>query len=90
MITITIPQDMEFPISEEAKKLGTTPEVLAVESLRRLFMPVITEKISENQTLFDYLSGYIGTVDGSGEAFSENCGKRFTEGMIRKQQRAHL
>jgi hypothetical protein len=90
MITITIPQDMEFPISEEARRLGTTPEVLAVESLRRLFMTVITEKIPENETLFDYLSDYIGTVDGSGEAFSENCGKRFAEGMIRKQQRAHL
>lgn len=90
MITITLPSDIEMPIAEEARRLGTTAELLAIESLRRLFFSVMTDKTSEKETLFEYLSGCIGTVDGTTEALSENCGKRFTESLVRKKHRMNL
>jgi hypothetical protein len=37
MSTITIPADLEVRIAEEAKRRGTTPELVAVDGLRQLF-----------------------------------------------------
>ncbi len=70
MITIILPPDIEKPIAKEAQRLGTTGEMLAIESLRKLFVSVTTDTTSEAETLFDYLSDYIGTVDGTTEAMS--------------------
>ena len=92
MITILLPSDIEGPLTAEAERRGTTPELLALDSLRKLFAspPVSGEPPGDATTLFDFLDGYIGTVEGSTEAFSENCGQRFAEGMAEKQQRGHL
>ena len=91
MTTITLPPDIEAPLAEEARKRGTTPELLALDSLRKLFVPTpVAGKPTGGGTLFDFLSGYIGAVSGTTEAFSENCGQRFAEGMLDKQQRGHL
>ncbi len=92
MITILLPSDIEGVLTAEAERRGTTPELLALDSLRKLFMfPVNLDKPpGDATTLFDFLDGYIGTVEGSTEAFSENCGQRFAEGMAEKQQRGHL
>jgi hypothetical protein len=92
MTTITLPPEIEEPLAEEARKRGTTPELLAVDCLRKLFTssPTIGEP-AEGETLFDFLSGYVGTVNGSTEALSENCGQRFVQGLIEKQQqRGHV
>jgi hypothetical protein len=43
-----------------------------------------------DSTLFNFLSGHIGTVAGTGEAFSENCGERFAEGLSAKRERERL
>lgn len=91
MTTITLTPDIEGPLAEEARRQGTTPELLALDSLRKLFAPTMaTDKTAGGETLFDFLSGYIGTVGGTTEALSENCGQRFAEGMAEKQQRGHL
>lgn len=42
MTTITLPPDLEQSLAEEADKRGTAPELLALDSLRQLF--VSTEK----------------------------------------------
>jgi len=88
MTTITLPPEIEEPLAEEARKQGTTPELLAVDCLRKLFTssPMVREP-AQGGTLFDFLSGYVGTVDGTTEALSENCGQRFTQGLVEKQQR---
>jgi len=88
MTTIILPPEIEEPLVEEARKQGTTPELLAVDCLRKLFTssPTIGEP-AEGETLFDFLSGYAGTVNGTTEALSENCGQRFTQGLVEKQQR---
>lgn len=91
MTTITLPPEIEGPLAEEARKQGTTPELLAVDCLRKLFTPSPTAGTpAEGETLFDFLSGYVGTVSGTTEALSENCGQRFTQGLVEKQQRGRL
>jgi hypothetical protein len=92
MITISLPSDIEGPLTAEAQRRGTTPELLALDSLRKLFpsLAVSGEPPGDATNLFDFLDGYIGTVEGSTEAFSENCGQRFAEGMAEKQQRGRL
>jgi hypothetical protein len=81
MATITLPSDLEERLAEEARRQGTTPELLALESLRRLFIPTTVAKATHGrETLWDFLSGYIGTVSCSAEALSENCGQHFADG----------
>ncbi len=92
MITISLPPDIEGPLSAEAKRRGTTPELLALDGLRKLFgsPPAANEPPDDATSLFDFLAGYIGTVEGSTEAFSEDCGQRFAEGLVEKQERGRL
>jgi len=91
MMTITLPPEVEGPLTEEARRKGTTPELLAVDCLRQLFTPPpLTETRTEGETLFDFLTGYAGTVSGTTEALSENCGQRFGQGLLEKQRRGHV
>ncbi|MGH8632222.1 MAG: hypothetical protein ACREU7_15855 [Burkholderiales bacterium] len=87
MITITLPAEVEAPLEEEARKQGTTPEMLAVDRLRNRFarQPSVARR-DENESLFDFLSGYAGTVSGTSEPLSERSGKRFMEGLLEKQR----
>ena len=91
MTTITLPPEVEGPLTEEARRKGTTPELLAVDCLRQLFTaPPTTETLAEGETLFDFLTGYAGTVSGTTEALSENCGQRFGQGLVEKQRQGHV
>ena len=79
MTVIKIPPEIEVHLVEEARKRGITPEALALESLHRSFVSTAPKGDPGNVgSLFEYLSGYIGTVDGASEAFSEKCGKQST------------
>ncbi|MCP4699101.1 MAG: hypothetical protein GY862_19945 [Gammaproteobacteria bacterium] len=74
-------------LAKEAGKRGTTPELLAIDCLRRFFIPKPKAgKPNEDETLFDFLSGCTGTINGTAEALSENCGQRFARGLIEKQR----
>ena len=91
MTSITLPPDLEAPLAEEARRLGTTPELLALDSLRQQFAP----KTGSGQpatagNLFDFLSGYVGRVSGTPEILSENCGQRFADGLAEKYQQGRL
>ena len=91
MTTITLPPDLEEFLAGEARKQGTTLEFLAVDYLRKSFIPETRiDKPAENATLFDFLSGYMGAVSGTTEALSENCGQRFAQGLVEKQGRGRL
>lgn len=91
MTTITLPPDLERSLIEEAHRQGTTPELLAVECLRKLFvsMPVVDSSAAD-ATLYDFLSGYVGLVDGTTEALSEHCGQRFAQGLVEQHQRGRV
>ena len=82
MMVICLTSEIETALNREAQRQGTTPEQLALESLGKLFLQSPTDASPGNASLFDFLSGYIGTVEGTEEALSENCGWRFAEGQL--------
>ena len=90
MTTITLPPDLEGRLAEEARKCGTTPELLALESLRRLFAAAPAEGAPAGGSLHDLLAGYIGAVSGSAEALSEDGGRRFADALAAKQETGRL
>ncbi len=91
MTTITLPADLEAPLREEARKQGTTTEAVALDSLRKLFGSSVTKEEPSNEgSLFDFLKGYSGMVNGTSEPLSERCGERFADGLVEKQQRGRL
>ena len=88
MTIINLPPEIEESLTKEARKQGTTPELLAVDYLRKVFVPAPTDsKPADNETLYHFLLGFSGTVNGSQEALSENCGQRFLQTLLDKQQR---
>lgn len=91
MTSITLPPDLEAPLAEEARRLGTTPELLALDSLRQQFVPkTASSQPATAGSLFDFLSGYVGRVNGISEALSENCGQRFADGLAEEYQQGRL
>jgi hypothetical protein len=89
-MVIRLTSDIETALAQEAQRQGTTPERLALDSLEKLFLPAPSDTSSGEGSLFDFLSGYIGTVEGTGEALSENCGQHFAEGLVVKQEQGRL
>jgi hypothetical protein len=87
MTTIVLPPDLENRLTEEALRRGTKPEILAVDALRRLFPAPLSDDAAMADSLFDFLASHIGAVAGSAEPLSEECGRRFADGLIEKQQR---
>ena len=80
MLTITLPTEMVTTLTAEADRLGTTPELLALDSVRKN-LPVEPTPLPTEGTLLDFLTGYVGTVAGSSEPFSQDCGKKFADGL---------
>ena len=70
MTTISIPPDVERPLIEAALRLGTTPERLAVAALRERFGAVLEKLSTDGDTLTEFLAGFVGTIEGSSEAYS--------------------
>ncbi len=88
MTTIRLPAEIEGPLMEEALRRGTTPETLALDTLRRFAPPIASpsEKPPESN-LADFLAGYVGLVEGSTEPLSRCCGERFAEGLAEEPSR---
>lgn len=72
MITITLPPELAVPLAEEATRRGTTPELLALEGVR-LVLPAPAPAPPAG-SLLDLLAGHVGTVAGSPEPLSQDCG----------------
>jgi hypothetical protein len=75
-MTITIPPDLEASLAVAAQKQGATPELVAVESLRRLYAP---SSAAASGTLKDFLKGYVGTIEGTNLPLSLETGAQFTD-----------
>jgi hypothetical protein len=82
-MTITIPPALAVPLAEEARRQGTTPEQLALEGVRRV-LPSQPEQAT-GRSLLNFLSGHVGTVAGSSEPFSKDCGRKFADGLASEQ-----
>ena len=94
---ITLTPDIEHTLTEQAHKLGVTPEQLALDSLRERFaLSDSTNTASGRQgTLGDFLQGYIGVLDSSehvpgGTRMSEDSGRKFAEGLLKQYRREEL
>jgi hypothetical protein len=86
---LTLTPDLEEALREEARKLGTTPEQLALDSLRERFVPgqAAGPGAEEPATLADFLSGHLGTLHSSehvpgGARMSEKSGQKFAAGLL--------
>ncbi len=79
-MTLTLPNEWLAALSDEAERRGTTPELLALEGVRRV-LPMHSTK-HPGESLLDTLKGHIGIVAGTGEAFSQNCGEKYAEGLV--------
>ena len=94
---IRLTPEIEQALSEQAHQLGTTPEQLALESLRRQFvLPIRGEPATPlHGTLADFLADSIGTLHSSehipgGAHVSEETSTTFTAGLLKKRQQGHL
>ena len=91
MRTITLPPDLEDRLAAEAQRRGTTPELLAVDTLRKAFVPAEAPNGEQpTGTLYDYLKDFIGVVEGTGEPISEDKGKLFTDYLVEKHRQGKL
>lgn len=85
---VTLTPDIEEALAAEARKLGLTPEQLALDSLRERFLSRERERPSaeEQATLADFLYGHLGVLHSSehvpgGARLSENSGRKFAAGL---------
>ena len=94
---ITLTPDIEHALAEEARRQGTTPELLALDTLRKRFVATAANEAAAagQGTLADYLTGHVGVLSSSehvpgGAALSENYGKKFTAGLTKRRQQGRL
>ena len=92
MIIKLIPE-IEQALTEEARKLGMTPEQLALDSLRELFVhrEALPHLAGGQETLADFRRAHIGVLHSGehvpgGARMSETSGKKFTAGLVAPRQ----
>ena len=92
MAPLTIPPDIEAPLLDAARDLGTTPEILAIDCLRQQFVSQEESPAPEDAAnLAEYLQGFIGVIQSSertpgGAQMSQQTGKRFTELLLKQRE----
>jgi hypothetical protein len=89
-MTITIPSEVEAGLDAEARRLGTTAELLAVDTLRRTFVPPAADLPAEGETLLDFLGDFVGSIDGPSEPLARDGGRIFAEALEEKRRNAGL
>lgn len=96
-MNITLTPDIERALREEASRLGTTPQALALDSLRdRFVIPQPAEQAAvPGETLADFLAGHIGVFDSSehipgGARMSEDTGRQFTDILVERRKQGRL
>ena len=90
---ITLTPDIEQALAEQAYQLGTTPEQLALDSLRERFAPELAQsEVEKKRMLAEFLRDHVGVLNSSehvpgGARVSEDTGRKFTEILIKKHRR---
>jgi hypothetical protein len=91
MQTITLPADLEDRLSAEAQRRGTTPELLAVDTLRKAFVPAEgANGAPAAKNLCEFLGSYVGAVEGTGVTLSADTGRHFADYLVEKHQQGRL
>ncbi len=94
MLTVTLTPDLEAALAEQARRAGTTPERLALESLRSQFLPVPPHDPAEG-SLAEFLDGFVGCIrsaegEPGGAQTSPAGGRAFAAGMAAKRRAGRL
>lgn len=96
-MTLKLTAEIENALLEAARKVGTTPEALALECLRDHFMAPGKETTQPGPagTLADFLAGHIGVLASAqqvpgGANMSEDTGKHFAAGLLQKRAQGRL
>lgn len=94
---LTLSPDIERALVEQARRQGTTPERLVLETLRRQFVhPAGAEHPpGAGETLADFLDGAIGVLHSGehipgGARMSEDAGDTFVAALIEKRRQGRL
>ena len=90
---ITLTPDIEQALAAEARRLGRTPEQLALDSLRERFLSAESGRspAEKQDTLADFLRGHLGILHSSeyvpgGARLSEDSGRKFAAGLVAQRQ----
>jgi len=94
---LALTPDIEQALAEQAQQQGTTPEQLALDSLRQQFVrSTPMERVpAQPGTLAELLGDSIGVLGSrehvpGGAQLSEASGKAFTSILEEKRRRGHL
>ena len=92
---LTLTPDIETAIKAQADQEGTTPEQLALEGLRKLFVQSANQTDEAETSLEDFLNGYIGVIHSGeqiegGANMSEETGAKFTQLLVQKRDQDQL
>ena len=90
---ITLTPDVEQALADEARRLGTDPELLALDILREHFVMSTADEtqVQEPESLADFLSGHVGVLHSSehvvgGARMSDDSATKFTALLIQRRQ----
>lgn len=92
-MNIPLTPDIERALAEQARRLGTTPERLVIDSLREQFVTTAAHTPTETGgTLADLLQEHIGVLRSSdhvpgGARMSESSGQKFAAGLAEQHRR---
>ncbi len=94
-VILELPPEMETRLRRKAERAGQDlPSFLLTVADREAQEETEEEEIVEEEqegSAYDLFKGHIGRINGSREAcWSENCGEKFTEGMVEKRRQGHL
>lgn len=86
--SLDLPGSVYDALAQAASASGTTPVGWIVAHL-----PVtpIEPPASNAKNLAELMADYIGTIASGGNvAYSEDCGEKFTDGLVEKRQQGRL
>lgn len=91
-MNIPLTPDIEHALAEQARRLGTTPERLVIDSLREQFVTPIHASTENVDTLANFLHEHIGILSSSdhvpgGARMSESSGQKFAVGLAEQRRR---
>ena len=91
LVNITLTPDIERALAEQARRLGTTPEQLVIDSLREHFETTTDTPSETGDTLADSLREHIGILHSGehvpgGARMSEGSGQKFATGLAEQRR----
>lgn len=95
-MTITLPAEIERKLIEQAGRLGTSAEALAIQALReRYAAPADGEQPASQESLADFLGDSIGCISSDefvpgGARMSDDASNKFTEGLLERRKQGRL